>query len=175
MDDPVPAHQTTPKDARIVERQMGRVPRDPWRVSSRCVYGYPQVIASPAVLADGTPFPTVFWLTCPHLVECSSKLESGGELTRWQERIDSDPDFAAQLQEATDAFARLRTSETPAAVECEDLGIAGQREPFGAKCIHARVAVTLEGVPDPIGRAAIAACGSICGDMRCVALESEDA
>jgi len=169
------AQGTAAKDARIVERQIGRPPREPWRASSRCVYGYPQLIASPAVLDDGTPFPTVFWLTCPHLVECSSKLESRGELSRWQERIDSDPHFAAQLQEATDAFARLRTSETPAAVECEDLGIAGQRDPSGAKCIHARVAVTLEGVPDPIGRAAIAACGSVCGDMRCIALEPEGA
>ena len=165
------------RDARLVARQIGRMPREPWRVSSRCVYGYPQVIASPAVLDDGTPFPTVFWLTCPHLVECSSALESRGELARWQDRIDADPSFAGELMAATEEFARLRASETPqdAVGGCVDVGIAGQRDPSAAKCIHARVAVVLEGVADPIGRAAIATCGSVCGDMRCVALEGTDA
>lgn len=177
MAEPAPIAPEDARDARLVARQIGRAPRDPWRVSSRCVYGYPQVIASPAVLDDGTPFPTVFWLTCPHLVDCASNLESRGELARWQERIDADPSFAAELMAAAREFARLRASETPkdALGGCADVGIAGQREPSAAKCIHARIAVALEGVADPIGRAAIATCGSVCGDMRCVALEGDDA
>ncbi|HEY5506960.1 MAG TPA: DUF501 domain-containing protein, partial [Coriobacteriia bacterium] len=42
----------------------------------RCERGAPAVIAVAPRLADGTPFPTAFWLTCPRLVEAVGALES---------------------------------------------------------------------------------------------------
>jgi len=51
-------------DDRIVAWQLGRPPREPWRVCVRCEFGYPQVIASPSRLDDGKPFPHAL---LPHL------------------------------------------------------------------------------------------------------------
>jgi hypothetical protein len=43
----------------------------------RCAYGLPSVIAC-SPLRNGKPFPTTFWLTCPHLVKLCGGLESEG-------------------------------------------------------------------------------------------------
>jgi hypothetical protein len=44
------------------------------------MFGVPQVIAC-SPLRDGKPFPTTFWLTCPHLVRLCGVLESEGAVT----------------------------------------------------------------------------------------------
>ncbi|HEX9761700.1 MAG TPA: DUF501 domain-containing protein, partial [Acidimicrobiia bacterium] len=54
-----------PDDLQVVEIQIGRPVRAPARVVSRCHLGLPVVIQVPPHLDDGTPFPTLFWLTCP--------------------------------------------------------------------------------------------------------------
>jgi len=61
-------------DELIVRRQLGKLPKIPWSVVVRCQYGFPVVIASPAV-SDAGLFPTVFWLTCPVLVRAVGELE----------------------------------------------------------------------------------------------------
>jgi hypothetical protein len=48
--------------------------------AARCPFGLPSVIAC-APLRAGEPFPTTFWLTCPHLVKLCGSLESGGAVT----------------------------------------------------------------------------------------------
>jgi len=49
-------------------------------IARRCIFGVPQVIAC-SPLRDGKPFPTTFWLTCPHLVRLCGVLESEGAVT----------------------------------------------------------------------------------------------
>lgn len=49
--------------------------------AARCFWGLPSVIAC-APLRAGNPFPTTFWLTCPHLVRLCGSLESSGEVAR---------------------------------------------------------------------------------------------
>lgn len=43
----------------------------------RCRHGAPVVVIC-APVKDGVPFPTTFWLTCPHLVHRCAVLESQG-------------------------------------------------------------------------------------------------
>lgn len=51
----------------------------------RCIFGFPSVIAC-SPLRDGKPFPTTFWLTCPHLVKVCGALESEGAVTELERR-----------------------------------------------------------------------------------------
>jgi hypothetical protein len=61
----------------LIEKQLNRPLRGEVRVAARCPYGEVEVIATAPLLPDGTPFPTLFWLTCPLLCRSVSGLESG--------------------------------------------------------------------------------------------------
>jgi uncharacterized protein len=157
-------------DAALVASQLGRSPREPWRVASRCSFGRPTAIVSPSRLADGTPFPTYAWLTCPHLAEQVAARESAGDVAAWAARAASDESLAAALR-AVDARVReLRAAESGGVDACSAVGIAGQRDALGVKCLHAHVALALVGAGDPVGESFLATASCECDDDRCAAL-----
>ncbi|MDP2234749.1 MAG: DUF501 domain-containing protein [Actinomycetota bacterium] len=150
--------------------QIGRAPRSPWRTAVRCGFGHPSVIASPSRLEDGTPFPTLMWLTCPWLVEHVGEAESAGATTKWAQRASTEPELADALTAADAAVRVLRAGESGGDDACAGTGIAGQRDPLGVKCLHAHVALVLAGVADPIGGAVLGQVEPECPDDRCGAL-----
>lgn len=155
----------TESDTRLIGIQMGRQPREPWAVVSRCSHGYPNAIVSPPVLADGTPFPTWAWLTCPYLVEAVSDEESRGGVRSWAQRLAAEPDLAEQVLAADSALRALRAEagEDP----CPEVGIGGQRDPLKTKCLHTHVALALAGLADPVGSRILESTGERCPDRRC--------
>lgn len=153
----------------IVTAQIGRAPRDPWRVAARCDHGFPQTIASPAMLADGARFPNLVWLTCPYLAQKASAEESDGATARWAHRAAEEPALAARLQALDLAVRQARAAET-GVDPCGDVGIAGQADPLGVKCLHAHVALALSGFEDPIGAELLGVWGDRCDDARCLSL-----
>ena len=122
-------------DAAIVEQQLGRPPRAFRSVAVRCPFGRPAVTEQRPFDDTGAPFPTQFWLTCPHLVAQISRLEAGGGVTRWTEAVAHDPALAASLAEA-DAEQRELRPELPG-------GIAGSTRTGSLKCLHAHAAFAL--------------------------------
>ena len=78
-------------DRAVVERQLGRAPRAFSRVAVRCPFGRPAVTEQVPYDAEGNPFPTTFWLTCPHLVRGVSRLEAAGGVERWTRAAHDDP------------------------------------------------------------------------------------
>jgi hypothetical protein len=122
-------------DAAIVERQLGRAPRAFRRVAARCPYGRPAVAEQRPFGDDGTPFPTQYWLTCPHLVTQISRLEAAGGVTRWTQAAATDETLRASLEEANAEQRRLRP-ELP-------VGIAGASRTGSLKCLHAHAAFAL--------------------------------
>jgi hypothetical protein len=85
---------------------------------------------------DGKPFPTMYWLTCPHLVAAVSRLEAAGGVDRWTRTAASEPALAASLRRAHDEQRALRPEL--------DLGVAGSRAGArGLKCLHAHAAFAL--------------------------------
>jgi hypothetical protein len=160
-------------DARVVSKQIGREPRVPWRVATRCRYGYPTVVVSPSILADGTPFPTYAWLTCPWLSEHVAAEESAGATAGWAIRVARDPALAARLR-ATDLELRAaRAKESGGADRCASVGLAGQSDPLGVKCVHAHVALAIVGIDDPIGAELLGKIEADCPDARCKAYPSQ--
>jgi uncharacterized protein len=123
-------------DREIVARQLGRSPRAFRRVVFRCPFGRPAVTEQAPYDDLGAPFPTTFWLTCPHLVAEVSRLEASGGVERWTSAARTQPALAASLADADELQRRLRPEL--------DAGIGGSRRGAGSlKCLHAHVAFAL--------------------------------
>ena len=84
----------------------------------------------------GEPFPTTYWLTCPHLVAAVSRQEAAGGVERWSRAAAGDVGLGASLDRANAEQRRVRPEL--------DLGIGGSRPGAASlKCLHAHVAFAL--------------------------------
>ncbi len=138
---------TRGSDLLLVAGQLGREPSTPFTVVARCPGGHPLVIRNRPFDADGRPFPTLFWLTCPDAVAAVARLESQGWIGRLNERAGTDPTFASAVERAHAQYARERARD---ADEAETFGgVGGTRR--GIKCLHAHYANHLAGGRDPVG------------------------
>jgi hypothetical protein len=132
----------------IVARQLGRSPRAFARVAARCPYGLPAVTEQSPYDLRGEPFPTTYYVTCPHLVSAIARVEAAGGVERWSEAAASDDGLESSLARATDEQRRLRRELAGAERGSDDgasldLGIGGSRSPGHLKCLHAHVAFAL--------------------------------
>ena len=135
-------------DRAIVARQLGRNPRAFGRVAVRCPYGLPAVTEQLPYDVEGEPFPTTYYLTCPHLVAAVARLEAAGGVERWSDAASQDDELAASLERATDEQRRVRHELAGDARGGDDgasldFGIGGSRTPSHLKCLHAHVAYAL--------------------------------
>jgi hypothetical protein len=135
-------------DAALVARQLGREPRAFRRVVVRCPFGLPAVTEQAPYTQSGQPFPTTYYLTCPHLVAAVARLEAAGGVERWSTRVARDGDLAASLAAATEEQRRVRRRLAGRGAGSDDgasleLGIGGSANPVRLKCLHAHVAFAL--------------------------------
>jgi hypothetical protein len=135
-------------DRAVVERQLGRPARAFRSVARRCPFGRPAVTEQDPYDVHGDPFPTTYYLTCPHLVAAVARLEAAGGVQRWSERARSDAALAASLAEATREQQAVRRRLAAGRVGADGgaslgLGIGGVRRPEQLKCLHAHVAFAL--------------------------------
>ena len=142
-------------DAAAVEAQLGRPARDTVGVAHRCPCGLPDVVTTAPRLADGTPFPTLYYLTCPRAASEVGRLEASGLMREMTDRLTTDDDLAAAYRSAHEAYlaARLRIDDVP-----EIDGISAGGMPSRVKCLHVLVAHSLAagaGV-NPLGDEALA-------------------
>jgi exopolyphosphatase/guanosine-5'-triphosphate,3'-diphosphate pyrophosphatase len=131
-------------DLEAVRQQLGREPTTPFSVVARCTGGHPLVIRNRPLDAEGNPFPTIYWLTCPDAVRAVSRVESEG----WIGRLGDDPTIAALVAEAHRAYATERGEILSGSEEWG--GVGGTRR--GIKCLHAHYAHHLAGGDDVVGR-----------------------
>ena len=122
-------------DEDIVERQLGRRPRAFRSVALRCPFGRPAVTEQAPFDEDGRPFPTQFYVTCPHLVAAVSRLEAAGGVERWSAAARDEPSLAESLAAAQTEQRRLRPEL--------DAGIGGSTRAGSLKCLHAHAAFAL--------------------------------
>ncbi|HEX7267592.1 MAG TPA: DUF501 domain-containing protein, partial [Streptosporangiaceae bacterium] len=105
-------------DEAAVARQLGRPPRAVRRVAHRCPCGLPDVVETAPRLSDGTPFPTLYYLTCPRAVAAVSRLEAAGAMREMQQRLASDAVLRrAYLAAHRDYLARRDEAARAAGVE----------------------------------------------------------
>ena len=151
-----------PADLAAVTRQLGRAPRAASAVAHRCPCGLPDVIESAPRLPDGTPFPTLYYLTCVRACAAASRLEAAGVMREMTARLAADEELrTAYLAAHLDYAARRDAAAAAAGVEPLPAGAAtAGGMPVRVKCLHALAAQELA-VPgsNPLGREALEAMG----------------
>jgi hypothetical protein len=139
-----------PHDRAAVAQQLGREPRGARAVAHRCPCGLPDVVETAPRLADGTPFPTLYYLTCPRAVTGVSTLESAGLMREMNDRLVADPELAAQYQQAHERYLarRAEIADVP-----EIAGVSAGGMPTRVKCLHVHLAQSLAEGPgvNPFG------------------------
>lgn len=149
------------RDLRTVQAQLGRAPRGVVDVAYRCPCGCPAVVRTRPELPDGTPFPTLFYATCPALTAAVSRLESDGVMTQMTERLTEDPDgpLARRYRSAHDDYLTRRAElGDPERIA----GVSAGGMPTRVKCLHVLVAHSLAVGPgvNPLGDEALASLGA---------------
>lgn len=142
-------------DRDIIEQQLGRSIRGAIEVAHRCACGKPDVVKTAPRLEDGTPFPTVYYLTCPKATGAVGTLEANGVMREFQNELDSDEELALKYKQAHEQYLEVR--EALGHVE-EIAGISAGGMPNRVKCLHVLVAHSLAAGPgvNPLGDKALA-------------------
>ena len=144
-------------DRSAVAAQLGRPPRGLRRVASRCPCSLPAVVETAPRLPDGTPFPTLYYLTCSRASSAVGTLEASGLMREMTERLEHDPALAGAYRAAHEAYLARRDA-------LEDLGtqVSAGGMPSRVKCLHALLAHALAAGPgtNPLGDEVRAALGA---------------
>ncbi len=149
--DPTPP--VADRDLAAVAAQLGRVPRGTRAVAHRCPCGNPDVVETAPRLPDGTPFPTLYYLTCPKAASLIGTLEADGVMKEQTARLAEDPELAAAYQKAHEDYLARRD-----AIEVLEGFPSAGGMPDRVKCLHVLVGHSLaagEGV-NPLGDEALA-------------------
>jgi hypothetical protein len=146
-------------DEAFVARQLGRPPRAFRRVVVRCPYGRPAVTEQWPRDADGAPFPTTYYLTCPQLVAKISRLEADGGVERWTQAVRKSPELRAGVDLANAEQQALRP-QIPG-------GIGGSTRGGSLKCLHAHAAFALARPGYELGERILDEVGDLWPDAGC--------
>jgi hypothetical protein len=141
-------------DIAAASAQLGRPAKGVVAVAHRCECGLPDVVETVPRLPDGTPFPTLFYVTCPRLVSAIGTLEGSGLMREMTERLEVDPELSARYRAAHEDYLARR--EAHGRVEEID-GISAGGMPERVKCLHALVGHSLAVGPgmNPFGDEAL--------------------
>jgi uncharacterized protein len=105
-------------------------------------------VATSPRLPDGTPFPTLYYLTCPRLSSLASTLEAAGVMREMTARLPLDPTLADAYLQAHRTYLAERDALEPLGTQVTAGGM-----PERVKCLHALLAHTLAAGPgvNPFG------------------------
>lgn len=104
-------------------------------------------------LDDGTPFPTLYYLTHPALTAAASRLESEGVMRTMTAALRDDPELAGAYRRAHESYLAERDAVEPLGTD-----FSGGGMPDRVKCLHVVMAHALakgRGV-NPLGDQALA-------------------
>ena len=143
-------------DTESIRRQLGRPPRGVHAIAHRCKCGKPDVVETVPRLADGTPFPTFYYATCPKLTGEISTLESSGLMAEMNAALESEPELAGAYHAAHDDYLAARAALQISVPEIDEISAGGM--PNRVKCLHVLVAHSLAAGPgvNPLGDRALA-------------------
>jgi uncharacterized protein len=152
-------------DLATVAEQLHRTPRATRAVAHRCSCGLPDVVETSPRLEDGTPFPTLYYLTCPRAASAIGRLEGSGLMREMTDRIATDPDLAERYRAAHEDYLARRDA-------LASLGstVSAGGMPTRVKCLHVLVAHSLAAGPgvNPLGDEALALLPEWGADGPCV-------
>lgn len=127
-------------DLERIKEQLGRPPRDLVEVAFRGSCGNPAVVKTKPRLADGAPFPTLFYLTCPQLNSRLGTLESIGFMKELEAQLNSDQKLKDNYQNAHQNYI-LERENIEQVNEISEVSAGGM--PTRVKCLHSLAAHSL--------------------------------
>ncbi|EON33429.1 hypothetical protein GTC6_06424 [Gordonia terrae C-6] len=141
------------EDLATVAAQLGREPRGVLEISYRTPDGKPAVVKTAPRLPDGTPFPTLYYLTDPRLTAEASRQESAGVMKGMTARLHDDAQLAAAYRRAHEDYLAERDAIEPLGTD-----FTGGGMPDRVKCLHVLIAHSLAKGPglNPLGDEAVA-------------------
>ena len=143
------------QDFAAVCAQLGREPRSVIEVAHRCSCGQPDVLKTAPRLEDGTPFPTLYYLTCPRATGAIGTLEANGVMKQLADAIAADSVLAHAYKAAHEIYLEERE-----AIEHVDeiAGVSAGGMPSRVKCLHVLIGHSLAAGPgvNPLGDMALA-------------------
>jgi hypothetical protein len=155
-----------PVDLETVTEQLGRPARGIVEVASRCPSGHPNVVKTEPRLPDGTPFPTLYYVTCPRVSGAIGTLEASGLMAEMTARLASDEALSSAYREAHVAYL----SEREALQHVPEVeGISAGGMPTRVKCLHVLVGHALAKGPgvNPLGDEAVQLLGDWWSGSTC--------
>ncbi|RPE76238.1 MULTISPECIES: DUF501 domain-containing protein [unclassified Frondihabitans] len=149
-----PFAPVTEHDIFVVSQQLGRPARNVIGIAARCVCGNPTVVSTKPRLADGTPFPTLYYLCHPGATAAISTLEATGVMAEYTELLADSADLQQSYRAAHEAY--LADREGIEHVDEIDHVTAGGM-PERVKCLHALAGHALAAGPgvNPFGDLAL--------------------
>ena len=147
-------------DVAVVTSQLGRPARGVIGIAARCLCGNPTVVATAPRLEDGTPFPTLYYLSHPAATSAVSTLEASGVMAELSQLLVGEADGAPSA-----TAAAYRAAHESYLADRESIEVVGEISGYSAggmpdriKCLHALVAHALAAGPgvNPIGDLALA-------------------
>lgn len=135
---PIEFEPVTDADREVVAQQLGRPPRALRAIAARCPSGHPSVVQTNPRLEDGTPFPTLYYLTCPTLTSMVGRLEASGIMREMTNRLAEDAELAAAYRRAHESYLAQRDAIEPLGHQVTAGGM-----PTRVKCLHVHLAHTL--------------------------------
>ena len=142
--------QASTDDIAVLERQLGRPMRGVHAIAARCACGDPAVVVTEPRVEDGTPFPTLYYLSLPEATKEASRLEAAGLMPTYEARLTDDIDAHRAYQSAHEDYLHKRSA---LGVVPEIEGISAGGMPTRVKCLHALIAHSLAEGPgmNPVG------------------------
>ena len=155
----------TSDDLATIATQLGRVPRGVRGIAARCSCGVPLVVETEPRLPDGTPFPTLYYLTDDKLASAIGTLEASGLMREMEARLQSDAELADAYRGAHEQYLTARTAidDVP-----EIRGITAGGMPDRVKCLHVLVGHSLTAGPgvNPFGDEAVTAAATLLAERH---------
>jgi hypothetical protein len=137
----------TDADAALAAEMIGRPLRGQSAVAVRCGWGLPAVLRVSPRLDDGTPFPTLFWLSCPLASRAVGTLEASGVMRDLTARLDHDEEMAQDYGAAHERYVTARDElGEPVPSDPSAGGMPGR-----VKCLHALYGHHLATRDNPVG------------------------
>ncbi len=166
---------------KLAVKLLGRPPRTPFRIETRCADDTPQVLlADPVFLEDFVwkPFPTFLWLVCPRLCKAVARLEQEGYIAHFSERLKDDSQFYEEFKTGQIQVINYRlklalkssSSRLPDYINevLSTTSITGSKDWIGVKCLHSHVAQELVFANNPIGKAILDMTGRCISKVSCL-------
>ncbi len=143
----------TEQQLALIEQQLGRKPRGLVGIAWQTGAGVPAVLQMRS-LVDDQPFPTLYWLSSKDLYQAIAEIETGGEVKRIEQEIETDAELREQHLGDQQRYVKLRweymAEEDRQRIEelgftdlYNSYGIGGIRHWDKVRCLHMQYAYHL--------------------------------